>query len=94
MVLISVMPLCSFQPIKMHLCSVFVNESESYSALLRNVEVSLKGGNMERKAATKSVLTVSGCLPAPLTTQQVDEWRSCLASRLGPRSLSGLSCLQ
>lgn len=43
------------------------NYFDGYIALLKTVEVFLKGGNTERKAVTKIILTVSGCLPAQLT---------------------------
>lgn len=47
--------------------SLKLNDCESNSTLSGNVGVSLKGGNREVKATTESVLTVTGCLPAPLT---------------------------
>lgn len=64
--------LLCFQPIKnaFSICVQLLlklSDFQSYKTLLKNVEVSLKGGNRERKAANKGVLTVSGCLPAPLT---------------------------
>lgn len=66
MVRVSVRCLNCFIPSKMHLVFRLYVHYMLY-ALFRNVKVSLKGGDRKKGEASNSILTVSRCLPSPLT---------------------------